>query len=408
MRVLHVHERAGFRGGVEQILHDLAAGLDERGWSQALLCEEHAGDEAFDSAFTRICTDLASAAEFRPDVVVLHKWSDARIVDSLSTRYPTLQVVHDHDLYCPRRHKYFPLNHRACEERAGGACVRHLCLLERRDGMIPVGFTSLSEFRRRAGVARRAGMLIAGSRYSADQLARNGYPAERISVIHPVPAAISHTSHTRSGETGRMLFVGQVIRGKGLDLLLEAAARLVGDWRLDVVGEGRQLEECRQQAARLGIADRVHFAGWVPHTELDAWYRRASFTVVPSRWPEPFGMIGLESMSRGRAVVAFDSGGIRDWLAHDVSGLLVPAADTGALRRVLQQAISTPGLMRRLGYYAERHCRRYFDHGRYLDAMQDALLRTAGCEQIRTARERSAFRVAFCEGPLIRQATVDG
>jgi glycosyltransferase involved in cell wall biosynthesis len=329
--------------------------------------------------------------------VVLHKWSDARLVESLLARHPTLQVAHDHDLYCPRRHKYFPLNHQACGERAGGACLRHLCLVERRDGLIPIGFTSLPEFRRRMAVARRAGLLVAGSRYSADQLAHNGYPADRIVVIPPVPAAIGRATYLQPGETGRMLFVGQVIRGKGLDLLLEAAARLAGQWQLDVVGEGRQLEECRQQAARLGIADRVHFAGWVPHTELDAWYRRASFTVVPARWPEPFGMIGLESMSRGRPVVAFDSGGIRDWLAHEMSGLLVRPADTDALRHALQEAISTPGLIRRLGYEAARHCRRRFDHGKYLDAMQGALTRTAGCDEVPDADLPPPFRVAYCK-----------
>jgi glycosyltransferase involved in cell wall biosynthesis len=404
MRVLHVHDRAGFRGGVEQIMHDLADGLGARGWPQALLCREHAGDAKFDAAFARVCTHVADAAEFRPDVVVLHKWSDARLVESLLARHPTLQVAHDHDLYCPRRHKYFPLNHQACGERAGGACLRHLCLVERRDGLIPIGFTSLPEFRRRMAVARRAGLLVAGSRYSADQLAHNGYPADRIVVIPPVPAAIGRATYLQPGETGRMLFVGQVIRGKGLDLLLDAAARLQGEWRLDVVGEGRQLQECRQQAVRLGIADRVHFAGWVPHTELDEWYRRASFTVVPSRWPEPFGMIGLESMSRGRPVVAFDSGGIRDWLAHEVSGLLVRPGDVDALRHALQQAISTPGLVRRLGYHGARHCLRRFDHGSYLDAMQGALVRAAGCEEIPATGAPSPFRVAFCKAPVARQA----
>lgn len=397
MRVLHVHELAGFRGGVEQIMHDLAAGLAARGWPQALLCREHSGDVKFDAAFTRVCTEVAAATEFRPDVVVLHKWTDVGLVESLLARLPTVQVVHDHDLYCPRKHKYFPLNHQACGEKAGAACVRHLCLLERRDGLIPVGFTSLPEFRRRMAAARRAQLLVAGSHYSAGQLARNGYPTDRVAVIPPVPAAIGSAACLPPGEVGRMLFVGQVIRGKGLDLLLEAAAGLKGEWRLDVVGEGRQLEECRQQAAQLGIADRVDFAGWVPHAELDAWYRRASFTVVPSRWPEPFGMIGLESMSRGRPVVAFDSGGIRDWLAHEVSGLLVRPADIDALRHALQQAICTPGLVRRLGYHAARHCRRRFDHGRYLDAMQRALDRAAGCEEADAKGTPSPFRVACCE-----------
>jgi glycosyltransferase involved in cell wall biosynthesis len=373
MRVLHVHERAGFQGGVEQILHDLARGLAARGWAQALLCPAHAGEPAFDAAFDAVFTDADAVAGFGPDVVVLHKWGDASLVGRLVDRFPSVQVAHDHDLYCPRRHKYFPLSHQPCTRRAGAACVAHLCLLERRAGGWPVGIASLGEFRRRAAVAHRTRLLVAGSRYSRDELVNNGFPAARIQVIAPVPAAIHAAPALEGGEPGRMLFVGQVVRGKGLDLLLNAAALLQGDWRLDVVGRGRQLEECRELAARLGIADRVNFAGWVPHQELDDWYRRASFTVVPSRWPEPFGMIGLESMSRGRPVVAFDSGGIRDWLAHDEAGLLVPALDVSRLAEALQRLVSTPGYARQLGQQAARSCRRRFNHDRYLDAMQSAL-----------------------------------
>jgi len=385
MRVLHVHERARFQGGVEQILHDLAAGLAARGWPQALLCADAAGDPTFAAPFARVVAHPEAARGFDPDVVVLHKWSDAAPVASVLARYPSVQVVHDHDLYCPRRHKYFPIGHQACAERAGGACVRHLCLLERRDGAWPIGLTSLADFRRRAAVARQAGLFVAGSRYTALELQRNGFASDRIEIIAPVPAAIDGARFQSPGEYGRMLFVGQVIRGKGLDLLLAAAARLQGDWRLDVVGDGRQLGECRQLAADLGIAHRVNFAGWVSNAELDHWYRRASFTVVPSRWPEPFGMIGLESMARGRPVVAFDSGGICDWLAHEVSGLLVPSADVAALAHVLQQVISSPGLVRRLGYNAARHCRGHFSHRGYIDAMQSALRRAAGgSEPLRT------------------------
>ena len=377
MRVLHLHERARFQGGVEQILHDLAAGLASRGWPQALLCTDPGADPAFAAPFEQVLTSPHAAVEFAPDVVVLHKWSDAFLVESVLARYPSVQVVHDHDLYCPRRHKYFPIGHQPCAERAGGACVRHLCLIERREGAWPVGVTSLPDFRRRATTAKRASLFVAGSRYTAAELARNGFAADRIEIIAPVPAAIDGARFQPPGERGRMLFVGQVIRGKGLDLLLAAAARLKGEWSLDVVGEGRQLGESRKLAAELGIADRVSFAGWIPNAELDDWYRRASFTVVPSRWPEPFGMIGLESMARGRPVLAFDSGGIRDWLAHQVSGLLVRRGDVAALTHGLQQALSSPGLVRRLGYEAARHCRRRFSHKGYLDAMQSALQRAA-------------------------------
>jgi glycosyltransferase involved in cell wall biosynthesis len=378
MRVLHVHGRSRFQGGVEQIMFDLARGLAARGWPQALWSPEPAPDPLFASAFERLLQDPDEVPQFRPDVLVLHKWSDAAAVASLLRRYPSVQVVHDHDFYCPRKHKYYPGSLRICTERAGVACVRHLCLLERRSGRWPIGVTSLAEFRTRMAIARSATAHVAGSRYSANELVRNGYAPARIEVIPPVPASLGTAAICGPGDAGRMLYVGQIIRGKGLDLLLRAASTLVAPWQLDVVGDGRQREEYQRLAEQLGIADRVHFAGWVAHDALDGWYRRASFTVVPSRWPEPFGMIGLESMSRGRPVVAFDSGGIRDWLTDGVGGLLVREIAAAPLAAALRRLIDAPALVEELGAAAAPSCRARFTHSAYLDSMQIAIRRAAG------------------------------
>jgi glycosyltransferase involved in cell wall biosynthesis len=64
---------------------------------------------------------------------------------------------------------------------------------------------------------------------------------------------------------------------------------------------------------------------------LAAAYDRAAVVVMPSRWPEPFGITGLEAFSRGRPVVAFGVGGIPEWLDDGVSGCVVPPGDTRAL-----------------------------------------------------------------------------
>ena len=375
MRILHVHGRSRFQGGVEQIMFDLARGLAARGWTQALWSPESNPDPLFASAFERIVRNPDDVPGFRPDALVLHKWSDAAAVAGLLRRFPSVQVVHDHDFYCPRKHKYYPGSLRTCTDRAGLACIQHLCLLERRSGRWPIGLTSLPAFRTRMAVARSATRHVAGSRYSAQELARNGYAPERIEVIPPVPASLGTATACSPGEPGRMLYVGQIIRGKGLDLLLRAAATLAAPWHLDVVGDGRQREECQRLAEELRIADRVHFAGWVAHDELDAWYRRASFTVVPSRWPEPFGMIGLESMSRGRPVVAFDSGGIRDWLTDGVGGLLVGEVAAEPLAAALRRMIDAPALVAELGAGAWPACQARFTHSGYLDSMQIAIRR---------------------------------
>jgi len=112
MKLLHVHERAIFQGGVEQILHDTARGLSARGWQQALLHVEPPSDPGFLAPFHDAASDSGLLARFHPDVVLLHKVSDTSLVQSITRRYPAVRMVHDHDLVCLRRHKYFPLSGR--------------------------------------------------------------------------------------------------------------------------------------------------------------------------------------------------------------------------------------------------------------------------------------------------------
>jgi glycosyltransferase involved in cell wall biosynthesis len=377
MRILHLHDRAEFQGGVEQILHDTAAGLSRRGHPQGLLTPDGPRDEGFASAFSHVGSGAGAAASFRPDVLVVHKFADVDLLASLQALHPTVQVVHDHDLYCPRRHKYFPLTHGVCDSRAGTRCVLQGCLLRRGTGPLPLRLETMATFERRRQVALAADSMIAGSRYSARQLDLNGFDPARVRVVPPVPAAVDQARLLPPGEPGRMLFMGQAVRGKGLDLLLRAAARLTGDWRLDVAGSGPQLDECRGLAARLGLGDRVHFAGWVDHAALEEWIARARFVVVPSRWPEPFGMVGIEAMARGRPVVAFDTGGIADWLRGGETGLLAAPGDIRSLAARIQVLLDDPELAERMGAEGARHVAGRFTHQGFLDAMEQVLAEIA-------------------------------
>lgn len=394
MRVLHLHDRGDFQGGVEQILYDTATGLAGRGHEQALLTSDARRGSRFASAFGTVASSPDDARRFAPDVVVTHKYADERTIASLQREFPSIQVVHDHDLYCPRRHKYLPLTHRLCGSRAGVACATRLCLVQRGTGPMPLALTSMKRFRSRMAVAQRSTLFVAGSRYSAGQLAGNGFDAGRIRIIPPVPAALAQADSLSPGDPCRMLFMGQIVRGKGLDLLIRAAAGLQGHWNLDVVGAGPQLEECRQLATQLGVAARINFAGWMDHSQLGPWIAAAGFVVVPSRWPEPFGMVGIEALARARAVVAFRSGGIPDWLRDGVTGLLAEPGDVGSLRTSLQRLLDDPQRAVHLGLAGRRDVARRFTHGGFLDAMESALFDAAS---FRGTLGQSALQIAVKE-----------
>jgi glycosyltransferase involved in cell wall biosynthesis len=106
--------------------------------------------------------------------------------------------------------------------------------------------------------------------------------------------------------------------------------------RLVVAGEGEDEERAaRAQAARDGVA--VEWRGHLSAAQLRAAIDRADAIAVPSLWPEPFGLVGIEAQARGRPAVAYDVGGIGDWIAG--AGIAVRRGDEGALAAAIRTVL---------------------------------------------------------------------
>jgi glycosyltransferase involved in cell wall biosynthesis len=144
-----------------------------------------------------------------------------------------------------------------------------------------------------------------------------------------------------------VLFAGRLVREKGLDYLLRAFRLLQGESRLIVCGTGPELGRLRALAGSLEILDSVTFLGECD--TLSDLYRRASVVVIPSVWPEPFGLVGPEAMVHGVPVVAFRVGGISEWLSDGYGGYLVESKDTVRMAERIQHLLDDPDEGRRIG-----------------------------------------------------------
>ncbi len=153
-------------------------------------------------------------------------------------------------------------------------------------------------------------------------------------------------------ERQRILFVGAMVKRKGLPLLLRSFARLAeqrGDVDLLVVGDGpdRRRIEAGLPAA---LAGRVHFLGAITdRAQLAATYAAADLFCAPSLGRESFGMVLLEAMAAGLPVVGFDIEGYRDVVSQGVDGLLVEAGNEDALAGALDYFLDHPEARRRYG-----------------------------------------------------------
>ncbi len=175
-----------------------------------------------------------------------------------------------------------------------------------------------------------------------------------VTVRYGLPAASGDTvgrtaaapAPTRSGDAPTaFVAVGRLEEQKGVDVLIDAAARTPGI-HLEIVGDGSQRAALQSQIDRLGAGDRIRLAGH--QSDVEARLHAADAFVHAARW-EGFGLVLLEAMAAGRAVVATRVGAIPEVVDEGRTALLVAPDDPAALAAALAELRDDPGRRDALG-----------------------------------------------------------
>ncbi|RAR60571.1 glycosyltransferase involved in cell wall biosynthesis [Paraburkholderia unamae] len=181
---------------------------------------------------------------------------------------------------------------------------------------------------------------------------------------------------------------GRLAPWKGQHIALEALARLphlhlvlVGS---ALFGEEAYVEALHEQAARLGVQDRVIFAGF--HDDMPAWMMAMDVILHTSTEPEPFGRVIVEGMAAGRPVIASAAGGVVEIVEHARNGWLVPPGDPAALAEAIETLRGAPALASALVLEARAEVAKRFSVEVYLDRMRTLLARADDRSQ--TAKSR--------------------
>jgi D-inositol-3-phosphate glycosyltransferase len=147
-----------------------------------------------------------------------------------------------------------------------------------------------------------------------------------------------------------LLYAGRLVRWKGVEYLVRALPLIEpADTPLWIAGDGPYEGELRALAARLGVADRVHFLGRVEQGKLAALYRSCATLVATSFVNETFGMALCEAMACGAPVVASDFGGFREVMLDGETGLLARPQDPDDLARKINTLLADRALAARMG-----------------------------------------------------------
>lgn len=212
----------------------------------------------------------------------------------------------------------------------------------------------------------------------------------------------------------RILYVGRLDPRKGIETALRAHVLLPGHARLAIAGGWDNSEDRRlaQLADELGIGDRVDFLGQCSRDQILEQYAQADAVVFPVEWDEPWGLVPLEAMGRGRPVVATGRGGSGEYLTHEGNCLLFKAGDVEGLAAALKRLARDPNLRDRLRSHglqsAASHTERAFNA-----AVEEAATRAAQ-RSLKVLHVGSGFRpmrhgglVAYIED-LMRAQARDG
>lgn len=276
------------------------------------------------------------------DLLHLH---DPKQLRALTGVCPAVFTLHNHSTYCPSGTKYLSAQHRSCERTMSswGCTWGRLvdgCGSRRPERILRDLQSSLEDLE----ILRSHPIpTIAISHYARRQLIQQGLSPKQVTTIHhgiePLTTGSSPlTSEIHQGR--RLLFVGRIVPQKGLDLLLRALAQTPPILQLDVAGEGWFQPQLKELAQQLGLEQRITWHGWCSRETLNQLYEQCFAVVFPSVWPEPAGLITLETYARQRPVIATEVGGIPEYILPDQTGVLVPPNQPATLAEAITQLAS--------------------------------------------------------------------
>jgi len=311
---------------------------------------------------------LVRGERSEPEIALFHGLPSAGAWHQVEERgMATAVFCHGHDWWCPSGARYHTRRGRICTITATTAsCGLRYHVLgcgSLRPARVIEGFRRAAWGR--SLLASADAVLVASAFMLADAL-RHGAPAARSHLV-PLPGPWGDGSSAGAADPGFdrgtlpvVLCASRLTPLKGIEELLRAFAAMRVPAQLVLAGAGNAEARLRRLAEAHPARDRIVFAGHLEADALRAAFARAAIVVVPSLWPEPFGLVGIEALAAGKPVVASGTGGMGDWAMEGLGVLTARPDDPAALAAALDRALSEPGWAERARlagapWVAERH-----------------------------------------------------
>jgi glycosyltransferase involved in cell wall biosynthesis len=384
MRIAIINSNSTVVGGVEVYLQQLIEALAERGhsigfWHEMPDFEGKArvyppsGVKVWSVAGLGADSALAELAEWKPDVIYAHGLRSPDLEAETQRIAPAVFFAHSYYGSCisgTKTHQRVPA--KPCSRRFGWKCLLHY-YPDRCGGLNPrVMFREYHRQAERLSILRHYQTIITASSHMAAEYVKHGL-ADRLKVINlPVSTAAPQGDKAegtrRRGPGYSLLFLGRMEFLKGGSILLEALPAFRSELGCPVkvvfAGDGPERADWEARANRLASQDaglEFVFTGWLDAQRKSEVLDSCDLLVLPSVWPEPFGLVGLEAGLHSVPAVAFAVGGITDWLKDGVNGMLAhgnPPTARG-LSSAMARCLGDKADLKALRQGAKAHAKRF-------------------------------------------------
>ena len=383
MQILHLTERFASAGGIETYVRNLLPLLETRGHTSTVVYRQaHPRDEAADGVNAihlprseSLNQDLVQyrrlVRQIQPDLIYIHDVYEPEIISMVSEMAPSVAYVHIFYPVCPGLGKLYHRGDEICRKPYGLGCVPQIYLRRCASARSPLSVYKIMRTTAHfLDAYRQLPSILVASTYMRDLLVQNGIEPDR---LHIAPCFLPDGLLTQQPhdlpESPSILFVGRLDYEKGIPYLLEAVSNLDTPHRLRIVGDGSLMSDYVELSEKLKIQDHVEFLGWLTGEDLTEAYRAASVVVMPSIMAEPFGIVGIEAMAHARPVVAFDVGGISDWLHSGVSGYLVPPLNVDEMAKRLNQLLADRSLSEQMGKQGREIAAEFYPSSKHIESL---------------------------------------
>lgn len=294
----------------------------------------------------------------KPDIVHYHSinryLTGAVLKAAYDLNIPTIQTLHDAFLACPagtllRAEKTY-CDAVLCASKSALACVEYRCL--RQDALKSAYVATEFEARKLHQLYFKSDAYIVPSEALKEVMQHTPIPQDKIHVVHNLlePEFEAADPHFEGGNY--LLFVGRMVKEKGLHYLLEALQSF-RDLELRVMGDGPDMDYYKAMARRMGLT-KIRFFGSISMEELQHHYRDCLALVQPCNWFESYGLTVIEAQAHGKPVIASRIGGITELIEQDVSGLLIEPGNVAELKAAIRYCLENPEHARALGKSARK------------------------------------------------------